>query len=154
MWDARRNKVIAAQPAVTVGAYSALDAVGGMLTFPGAALSVGGSGFIYGISIIDVSQVAAALTLFLFDRPFTAVADNAPFTVNDADAIGAIAVIASGTYKGIGSAWSIYSATLPAPLAYRCFANRSLYGQLVATATPSYLTTADLLIKLHVGLVN
>ncbi len=141
-------------PILTAGAYSANDAVGGKLIFSGAGNQKSGSGFIHGLTIIDISQVKAALRLRLFDRNFTAVADNAAFALSDADAKHCIAIIASSTYVDNAATSSIYTVAFSNPIAYRCYGGNSLYGQLECTATPTYSTTADLTVILHVGVIN
>lgn len=84
-------------PAITAGAYSAKDAVGGLLTFANAARVQGGIGVIEKLVITDLSIQAAELILVLFDRTFTAMADNAPFDPSDADLANCLGWIDIGT---------------------------------------------------------
>lgn len=155
MFNAQLTRVVEPRSplVVTAGAYSALDAVGQKLQFSGVSIGRNGSGYIHGITIIDKAQVKAALKLFLFDNDFTAVVDNAVFTISDADAEKAIGVIASGSYEDFGSACSIYSAQLAMPIPFQA-GGHSIYGQLRCTATPTYVATTDLIIRLHVSLVS
>lgn len=155
MFPSQRIRILAPRSplVITAGAYSAADAVGQKLQFSGVCNAEGGSGFIFGITIIDKAQIKAALTLFLFDRDFTAVADNAAFAISDADLEHCVAVIPSGTYKDVAATGSVYTAALAVPIAFEAH-SRSLYGQLLATATPTYAAVNDLIVKLHVGNVN
>ena len=69
----------------TSPAYTAKDAVGGLLTFANAVRETGGSGVLMGVTVIDASMQMPSLELVLFDRTFTAAADNAIFSPSDAD---------------------------------------------------------------------
>ena len=80
-------------PTVTVGAYSALDAVGGKLEFTDVCTSFNNTGQITQGHIKDAAKQNALLILVLFDRDFTATADNAPFAVSDADLLNVCAVL-------------------------------------------------------------
>lgn len=137
-------------PTVTAGAYHAKDAVGGLLTFANAARVAAGSGVIHAVTIIDNAAQSAELVLVLFDRTFTASADNAAFDPSDADLANCIGVIkitstdyqaladnAVACVKGIGLPYE-----LPA-------AGTSLFGQLMCTGTPTYVAATDLTVKLH-----
>lgn len=141
-------------PIVTAGAYSANDAVGDKIIFNGAVKQRGGSGLITGITILDKSQQDVVLKLFLFDQDFTAVADNAAFACSDADMEKCIGVIATGTYIAVAATSGIYSAALAAPIAFRAVDGRAIYGQLMTTGTPTYVATTDLVVKLHVEIIN
>lgn len=83
------------KPTITAGAYSANDAVGGVMTFP-----VGNgprrSGIIAGATLIDCDAEGAALNLFLFSHNITSVADNAAFDPTDAEMLRCIGVISFG----------------------------------------------------------
>lgn len=162
MFPAQRNTVIRAKdaatgafdPVITAGAYSASDAVGGKLFFPGVSLQRSGSGLIWGFTVIDKSQVKAALKLFLFGADFTAVADNAAFDISDTDALNLVGILSTGSYTDISTSNSVYTAAFSNPIAYRANGDYRLWGQLVCTATPTFTTVADLKVKLHVALIN
>ena len=70
-----RQREITQTPAITAGAYHAGDAVGGLLTFANAASVYKGDGIISKLTLVDNAKQAAVLTLWLFDRTFTASAD-------------------------------------------------------------------------------
>jgi hypothetical protein len=145
-------RVLTATPAITAGAYVAADAVGGKLSFYGAANAEGGWGFITGFQVFDKSQVKAALELVLFDRNFTAVADNTPFDVSDTDLTKIVAVIPTGAYVDFGLSGSVYGVHygLSAAPMFRCLGSKHLYGQLRAPAGGVYVTTSDLTVKLSI----
>lgn len=142
------------QPVITAGAYGANDAVGGLIKFSGASLRKAGPGFINGWTIIDYGQVKAALKLFLFDRLVTVAADNAAFTISDADMRYCIGVLATGSYIDVAAVNSIYPSNGITPISYRAYAGNTLYGQLMTTGTPTYAATTGLTIKLHVSIAG
>lgn len=138
-------------PTITAGAYSANDAVGGLLTFKDAAL-LGGAGtgaILDSVTIIDKAKQSIQLDLILFDRTFTATADNDAFDPTDADlanCIGGVKITdwfafndnSMGCKTGIG---------LPIRLAD---AGDSLFGQLVTRGAPTYAATTDLIVILGI----
>lgn len=144
-----KARIVTATPTITAGAYSAADAVGGKLTFFGHTRRRDGWGWIVGWSIFDRGAVGAALSLHLFHRDFTAVADNAVFAISDADAANVLCTFVTGTYRAFATTSSHYTEFLAAPIQYRLYNDQYLYGQLVCTATPSYTSTGDLTVKLH-----
>lgn len=86
---------IAQTPTVTAGAYSAGDAVGGLLTFANAARASGGGGVVKGVVIVDDAGQDAELELWLFDRTFTAMVDNAAWAPSEANLENLLAVIST-----------------------------------------------------------
>ena len=79
--------------------YAAGDNVGstdtGGYTFTSAAGSSGGSGIIMGMLAEwnDETTIKMSGEVHLFDTAFTAVADNDPFVVSDAEAITCVGII-------------------------------------------------------------
>ena len=138
------NTVVAVQtPTVTVGAYSAKDAVGGLLTFADAARVSGGAITIQAVVVSDLAAQSAGLVLALYDRTFTNTADNAAFDPSDADAlncIGYVAILASDYVAFADNAIAtVRNIGLPAVLN-----GTSLFGQLMCTGTPTYAGTSDM----------
>lgn len=136
------------QPVVSASsAYTANDAVGGLLTFASAAIDGFNSGIIDGLLIIDDAAQAAELDLVLFSATFTATADNAAWNVAEAsmeNCIGHITLTdyaagsanAVGTKSGVGIPFNLGAG------------NTTIYGQLVTRGTPTYAATDDLTVKL------
>lgn len=133
-------------PIITAGAYSALDAVGDKIVFKNVAANRNDA-VLFKVTFIDNAQVKAALKLFLFDRDFTAVADNAAFAISDADMLNCIAIIPTGTYIDVAATSSIYEYSFSVPLQFRP-AGTHIYGQLRCDATPTYTATDGLEVKL------
>lgn len=145
-------------PTISSGvAYATGDVVGAALTFTGAASFNGGSGRVTSAVLTDRSTQAAPLELWLFQVSPTLVgADNAAFDITDAnlEAANLIGIIqftnyfstasgraSQGTYAGqpLGSA----------PMHYVCGASAtSIYGALAVRGTPTYGSTADLVVTL------
>jgi hypothetical protein len=133
-------------PTITAGAYTAGDAVGGLLTFTNAARIAAGGGVIKDVVIIDDAGQDAELELWLFDQTFTAIADNAAWAPSEADLENVIAVIstADGSYFAAGT-----PSVCPVEVArrYDCIGT-DLFGQLVTRGTPTYVATDDLTVRI------
>lgn len=135
-------------PTITAGAYTALDAVGGLLTFTEMARQSGGTVLIHTITITDLADVKAALTLVLFDRTFTATSDNAAFDVADADLPNIVGIVpfAASDYADFND----NAAAVRGNLGIVATLNgTSLFGQLFlpAGSAPTYASTSDLTVK-------
>lgn len=65
--------------------YTAGDQVGTQFTFAGMALASGGSGYVESIMLNDESAIIGTYTVWLFRSSVTAAADNAAFSLSDAD---------------------------------------------------------------------
>ena len=137
------------KPTITAGAYSANDAVGGLLTFENAALVSGAGGFVTDMQIIDDAGQDAELELWLFDQTFTAMADNAAWAPSEADLENLIAIITTAD-----GAWC--AAGTPSVARVECLqryelAATSLFGQLVTRGTPTYAATDDITVKIGIA---
>lgn len=143
--------IISQTPTVTAGAYSADDAVGGKLTFTGCPED----GLIHNAVLIDNSEQAVELDLVLFSEDFTAVADNAAFTVSDADAANIVTIIniPAANYKDIGGqkVAVVENKSIPFKLTEDTSTKYArLYGQLITRGTPTYVATTDITVKIGV----
>ena len=138
---------ISQTPTVTAaGIYAAGDAVGGLLTFANAARVSGGGGVIKNMIIIDDDKETGALELWLFNQTFSATADNAPFTVSDADLENCIGVISTVNGDWFAAADN-QVADVEASKRYD-LTGTSMFGQLVTRGTQTYTTTTDLTVKI------
>lgn len=137
--------LIKVTPTITAGAYSANDAVGGKLEFPGVSVQ---HGLLHSITIIDKANQKAAMNLVLFDDDFTPDADNAAFSVeaDGIDNIVGIVAISADDYVTIGSIAVATIRNLSLPIK-NTIESGKLYGQLMTTGTPTYASTTDLIIK-------
>lgn len=147
--------VIGQTPTVSTGAYSAKDAVGGLLTFASAARIANGQGIVNTLTIIDDDSEAAGLELWLYDRTFTATADNAAFDPTDADNENLVGVVPISTADYYAAADNSVASVRGVGLEYACgSAGTTLYGQLKATGTPTYTATTDISVKLAVEYIS
>jgi len=145
------TKVVSATPVITAGAYTAKDAVGGLLTFANAARTAGGVITIASIALTDLGNQSASLVLVLFDRAFGATADNAAFDPSDADlanCVGHVPISASDYQSFADNA----AATVRNVGLQITLNGTSLFGQLMCLGTPTYGSTADLVVRL--GLIR
>jgi len=139
---------IAQTPTVTAGAYSANDAVGGLLTFANAARSSGSGGVIMTVTIIDDAGQDAELELWLFDRTFTAMSDNAAWAPSEADLENLVGVLSTeDSDQGYLAAGTPSAVTINQAMRYD-LNGTSLFGQLVTRGTPTFAATDDVTVKL------
>ena len=133
-------------PAVTAGAYSANDAVGGLLTFANAARVSCGGGVIKDVVIIDDAGQDAELELWLFDTTITAVGDNAAFAQTEAELHTLVTIV-----KSTDGAWCASGTpsanAIEVARRYDC-TGTSLFGQLVTRGTPSFSATDDVTVRI------
>jgi hypothetical protein len=151
-----RTKTCDVTPTVTAGAYTAADAVGGLLTFANAVRADGSSGWadansgeIRSVTLIDkaVANTSTTYELWLFDTTFTPIADNDAWAISDAIALTCVGVIPLTDVRA-STANLVYTAR-GTGLAFTIPAGTSLFGQLVCRGTaPTYGATSD--VKLRV----
>ncbi len=152
------TSIIRLNPTVTAGAYTAADAVGGLLTFEGALKNDKKSGVVLSITIQDNASQESALDLVLFNQSFTATADNAAFAPSDADLVNCLGIISI-----LSTDYSTFSTNSIATLRNVGMGVKSvnetggvqggdgsIYGQLVARGTPTYVAVTDLSITLTI----
>lgn len=137
---------ISQTPTVTAGAYSAGDAVGGLLTFANAARASGDGGVIKDVLILDNAGQDVELELWLFNDTITAMADNAAWAPSEADLRKLVAIIstADGAWFTAGTP---SAARVECSQRYDCAAT-SLFGQLVTRGTPTFAATDDITVVL------
>ena len=154
---ANSSVVIEQTPVITAGIYSTGDALGGKLTFEYSARRPGGTGTIMSLTIVDEADQGVALDLILFNKDFSATADNAAIAISDADAINIIGIInvASGDYTDTGANKTAELTNVK--LKFKCKEDwaddntgKKLYGQLVTRGTPTYAATNDITVKLKI----
>lgn len=147
---ATKGNTISQTPTVTAGAYSASDAVGGLLTFANAALVSGGGGVIKDLLILDDAGQDAELELWLFNATFTAMVDNAAWAPSEADLRKLVGIVttADGAWFPAGTP---SAARVEASQRYD-LVGTSLFGQLVTRGIPTYVATDD--VTVIIGLLQ
>ena len=133
---------ISQTPTVVTDAYTAADAVGGLLTFANAARVTGGGGVIQSVIFLDDAGQDVDLELWLFDQTFTAIADADEFDISQADMRNLVAIVpsADGAWYATGTESACPVQKVAAP--YNCLGT-SLFGQLVTRGTPTFAAADD-----------
>ena len=151
------TKIVKVTPTVDTAIYAAGDALGGLLEFEDVRTPYGRSGYISAALLKDNHKLNQLVHLALFDRTFTATADQAAFDPSDADLANLICVLTfeaadyasfndnSVAVLAIG-AWNVKQ---PFELVE---GGTSLFGQLYLGAgmTPTYNAADDLTIELFI----
>ena len=145
---------ITVNPVLTVaGAYIANDFVGTSATaliFANAARVAGGSGIIKSAVLIDAALQSIACELWLFDTAVTPPADNAAWTISDADAATCIGVIPFSSYYA-SALNSVSNGVVPnGGIEFSAIAT-TIWGCLVTRGTPTY-ASLDLTVRLNIML--
>lgn len=150
--DARDRRVIVApgsQPVVsTTPAYTAKDAIGGLLDFSAVGRTGVLTGSIEGVTIVDKGQQMAQMDVVLFEATISAPTDNAIFAPSDADLLKTIGLIpiVTGDWKDF-STNSMASVRVQHPIV---LTGTHLFAVLVSRGTPTYTSTGDIFIRLHI----
>ncbi len=142
-----KTRMVDLTPAITAGAYTAGDVIGGMLTFD--VHSAGGGGTIRRVTLIDVDNEKAAGKLYLFNSAPTSTADNAAFAPSAADMRKLIDVvsISAADYASVNSKAAAIKRDLA--IDYTA-ADGRIYAYFVCDGTPTYTTAGDLTFRLTV----
>lgn len=149
------TKVFTATPVISAaGIYASGDAVGGLIEFENVCSAFEASAKIVGAILIDNDKESVHLHLLLFNQTFTATADNSPMDVTDSDLANVIGVIhfQAADYVALNDNSVCFSVghgdpQLNVPIVLKD-GGTSLFGQLVAEATPTYTAVNDLTVKL------
>ncbi len=149
-------KDISQTPTITAGAYSAADAVGGLLTFADVGAGYSPCAKITKVTVIDDAAQAAVLDLFLYSQEITPTADNGAFSPSDADnqfCVGVIHIAAADYGSGDDNNVATVECDLPITLsgaspASAGLVGTDLWGQLTCIGTPTYAATDDITIIL------
>lgn len=142
-------------PTITSGAaYSAGNAVGGLLTFAPMVRRDGGSGILNTAILRDKAGQAGTYDLFLFDAAPSAPTDKTAVALSAADLAKCIGVLTFAAVK-LGAASTmgvsaITAANLSIKVGGGSGSGSSLFGILVARGTPTYASTTDVSIDLVV----
>ena len=133
---------------VGTDAYTAVDVVGGLLTF--AVDSPTGGGILNSVMLIDEDNLSEPYKLYLFDAAPSTIADDAAFEPTIADMRKLVAVITLSSYTTINSIGYCYVGDINQVIGQ--LASGNLYGYMVPDATPDH-TNADAL-YLRLGMLT
>ena len=140
------SKFKAVTPVISTDAYAAGDAVGGRLEIPIISESHINAGALISVTVTaEFITAQPELDLVLFDKAFTATADNAAFDPSTADVQGSrLGVITIETYD-----WKVFAANQMATVSKMMpvqlnNSNGILYGQLVTRTVFTAGSTSDI----------
>lgn len=142
------KKLLDAVPVISTSIYASGDALGGKLTFSGAAIDGANSGRVSSVTLTDKANQRSAMDLILFAADFTPTNDNAAFAPSGTDLVKLLGVV-----KIAAADWAAFSAnagvTVNCNLPFDMAAgSTTIYGQLVARGTPTYASTSDISVRL------
>jgi predicted naringenin-chalcone synthase len=124
-----KGKTVVVTPAITAGAYSASDNIGGKMTLTGAMWSDGGAAVLVSVLVTDKANIKAPMQLVIFDADPTA----ATLTDNAADWI----TIGSMGFASVSLVRAIEGAA----------GSTNLWAAAMVTGTPTFVSVADLTFK-------
>lgn len=131
-------------PAITAGAYSANDIIGGDMTLSGAGVN---TNFLAHIMIYDDAGQKARIDFFIFDAPLTGTyTDNAAFSIATADKpnLRGFASVVASDYIDAGSDAVGQTSSSPNIPINRAPGENNLYIVAVVRGTPTYAAVTDL----------
>lgn len=123
-------------------AYVAGDTVGTLITVANAARVSGGGGVIVGVTLIDQSDIIGPYDVLFFDSTVTLAADNAAFTISDADSLKLVAILQLPGSFDIGANRVAQSYNLAIP--YVCAGGTSLFAALITRGGHTFFTAGAL----------
>lgn len=127
--------------ASAASAYSSGDMVGAELTLTNIARINGGTGKITGIRVEDDAAQSVACELWIFDTAITEPADNAAWSISDADIANIVTVVPVSAYyaSALNSVAPIPNLSIP----FKCTGStRDLKLCLVTRGAPTYTANA------------
>lgn len=131
---------------VDTDAYTALDVVGGLLTF--AVGSPTGGCILNSVTLIDEDNQSEDYKLYLFDSKPTVIADDAAYAPAIADVRKRVRTIDLVAYETVNSIPVCEVSNINQVMGQLDDGN--FYGYLVAVATPDYTNTDALFLRLGV----
>ena len=142
----KSKRVSVASPAVTNGAYTAKDVVGGLLTFTGTLTNGIDTGLLKSISMDIKSAQTSLFVLHLFkSTPTSTFADNDPFALSSADTLLKIASIPVNWVCANASGSVVQSSYLTSGLDIPIESTGGvIYGYLVTDAALTLTSTSGI----------
>ena len=141
--------VVSVTPAITAGAYTALDIVGAIQTIANATRVSGEPTILQSITVTDLGKQNVELTIFFFNaNPGTGTyTDNIALTIHDTDmalCVGVVQVLAadyrSASASSVATVANIGLPLMPAATSLFAIAQAS-------SAAPTYASTSDLTLR-------
>ena len=147
--DQQRIAVTSAGLTIATTAYTAGDQVGTIFTFANAARITSGGGIITGVRLIDAGDVLGAVDVVFFDSTATLAADNAAFSLSDADALKVVGLVQLAGSYDLGPNRLCQAFNLAVPFALS--GGTSLFAALITrTANPIFSAVGDIQLAITV----
>lgn len=144
---------VSVTPTITASsAYSTGNALGGLLTLAKGANY--GASTLRSLEIVDKAGQKAAIDVCFFRQSFTATADKSALAISTADSLNSAGTVsvATGDYVSLGTPAVATKANLW--LVMTSDLDNNLYAQLVVRGTPTYASTADIILKCQFELMD
>lgn len=142
-----RPTLIEVTPAITAGAYSANDCIGGKLTLALALASIReGMGKLLSITVQDLAAQKAALKIFFFkaDPDAGTYTDNSALDIHDTDMLDCLGVIEVDAGDYVDSADSAVATLTGIDKVVKADDKSTVYALVKTTGTPTYAGVSDL----------
>jgi hypothetical protein len=137
-------RLLEVTPVITAGAYAQNDSVGGVFSVAGPNTCT-----LMSIIIIDEADQGSSYQLWVFDAQPTGVADNAVFSLSDADVAKVVGVFAVDTwFDGINNQ-VLVEKNIGCPL-FSESGNFYLMLKVTDATPPTFAAVDDLIVKLGV----
>lgn len=136
-------------------AYSNFDQIGSLITVDPFFHNTKGAATFLGVTLVDKAKQNAALALLLFDQePTITSSDNDPFTITDAELADKCCGVINfpfANYYSLANNSVCTNANLLDTFKSATTGSRKLWMVLISAGTPTYTSTSDLYIRLHLG---
>jgi hypothetical protein len=153
------RKAVKVTPTITAGAYSSLDALGDEMIIDPKEIFIKerDSYVLQGLSLVDQGDQGAQIDLFFFSAAITPAADNAAFSISDADFIASFLghiKIATTDYVDCVTSQVVSKPNINLPLKPADDGSGYVYCYARVTGTPSYASTSDLVFQFDLEIDN
>jgi hypothetical protein len=126
----------------SVTAYGAGDQVGTQISLANAARASGGTGVIVGVELVDQSDIIGAYDVVFTRASITPAADNAAFSISDANALEVVGIAQLAGSFDIGNNRIAQAYNLSIP--YDCSGGTTLYANLITRVGHTFFTAGAL----------
>lgn len=146
--DLQRISVASGGLTTATTAYTAGDQVGTQFTFANAARANGGGGTIVGVTLLDAADIIGAYDVVITKSSITLAADNAAYSISDANALEVIALVPlTGAYDlTLNRLAQAYNLAVP----YTCDATSLFAGLITRVGHTFFGAVTNLQLTLYV----
>ena len=148
-----KGRVITMAPTLSLGAYSAGDQVGGLLTLENALDSSSDTATVISVVVVDKAQQKAALDILFFNaQPTLLSSDNGALSISDSEMSGKFigrVLIDASLYRDTQT--SSDATVAPVGLMVQGYRSETLYAVVQSQGTPTYTSTSDLTFRVAIA---